>query len=85
MQEKVTIYTKDYCPYCDRAKEYFASRKIPFEEIDVTRSPQVYEELKARTRHITVPQIFIGDKFIGGYTDMMDKIRRGELTITAPD
>lgn len=81
MTEKVTIYSKDYCPYCDRAKEYFSSRGIAFEEIDVTRDAQAYAELKARTHHMTVPQIFIGDEFVGGYTDMIDKIRRGELTI----
>lgn len=81
MTEKVIIYSKDYCPYCDRAKEYFSNRGIPFEEIDVTRDPKIYEELKARTRHMTVPQIFIGGQFIGGYTDMIDKIRRGELAI----
>lgn len=83
MNEKVLIYTKDYCPYCDRAKEFFASRKIPFEEIDVSRDPQAYSDLKARTHHMTVPQIFIGDAFIGGYTDLVDKVRRGELSITS--
>lgn len=83
MPEKVTIYTKDYCPYCDRAKEYFGTRGIAFEEIDVTRDPQVYADLKQRTGHMTVPQIFIDDKFVGGYTDMVDKIRRGELVIAA--
>ena len=81
MAEKVTIYTKDYCPYCDRAKEYFSSRGITFEEIDVTRDPQAYAQLRERTRHMTVPQIFIGEQFVGGYTDMIDKVRRGELTI----
>lgn len=81
MAEKVTIYTKDYCPYCDRAKEYFSSRGITFEEIDVTRDPQAYAQLRERTRHMTVPQIFIGEQFVGGYTDMIDKVRRGELAI----
>lgn len=81
MAEKVTIYTKDYCPYCDRAKEYLSSRGIAFEEIDVTRDPQAYAQLRERTHHMTVPQIFIGEQFVGGYTDMIDKVRRGELAI----
>lgn len=83
MPEKVVIYTKDYCPYCDRAKEYFAARGIAFEEIDVTRDAQLYADLKQRTGHLTVPQIFIDGRFVGGYTDMMDKIRRGELAFAA--
>lgn len=83
MNEKVIIYTKDYCPYCDRAKEFFASRNIGFEEIDVSRDPQAYNDLKARTHHMTVPQIFIGDNFIGGYTDLMAKVRSGELSIAS--
>lgn len=81
MPEKVIIYTKDYCPYCDRAKEYFSTRGIAFEEIDVTRNPQLYAELKARTGHMTVPQIFIDGQFVGGYSDLIDKVRRGELVV----
>lgn len=81
MPAKVTLYTKNYCPYCNRAKEYFRSRGIAYEEIDVTDKPDLYAELKQRTQHMTVPQIFIDGVFIGGYTDLIDKIRRGELTI----
>jgi GrxC family glutaredoxin len=81
MPEKVIIYTKDYCPYCDRAKEYFSTRGIAFEEIDITRDPQLYAELKARTGHMTVPQIFIDGQFVGGYSDLIDKVRRGELVV----
>jgi GrxC family glutaredoxin len=84
MPEKVIIYTKDYCPYCDRAKEYFSTRGIAFEEIDITRDPQLYAELKARTGHMTVPQIFIDGQFVGGYSDLIDKVRRGELLVAEP-
>jgi GrxC family glutaredoxin len=84
MPEKVIIYTTDYCPYCDRAKEYFSTRGIAFEEIDVTRNPQLYAELKARTGHMTVPQIFIDGQFVGGYSDLIDKVRRGELLVAEP-
>lgn len=80
MSEKITIYTKDHCSYCDRAKEYFKNHGIAYEEINIMRDPQGYDALRARTHHMTVPQIFIGEKFIGGYTDMMDKIRSSELT-----
>lgn len=84
MPHKIVIYTKNYCPYCDRAKEYFRHRGLAFDEVDVTHDPQLYTELKARTQHMTVPQIFIDGVFIGGYTDMIDKIRAGTLVLTAP-
>jgi glutaredoxin 3 len=82
MQPKVTIYSKDYCPYCDRAKEFFESRSIPFEEINVSTEPATLAELKAKTHHMTVPQIFIDGVFVGGYTDLVDKFRRGEVSLT---
>jgi GrxC family glutaredoxin len=84
MPEKVIIYTKDYCPYCNRAKEYFSTRGIAFEEIDITRDPQLYADLKQRTGHMTVPQIFIDGQFVGGYSDLIDKVRRGELLVAEP-
>ncbi|MFZ5628005.1 MAG: glutaredoxin [Spirochaetota bacterium] len=81
MSPQVTIYSKDYCPYCVRAKEFFAKKQINFHEIDVEKDPAAYEELKRKTNHMTVPQIFIGDKFIGGYTDLVAKFQRGEIVL----
>lgn len=81
MQPKVRIYSKNYCPYCVRAKDFFASRGVAFEEIDVTRDPTVLEQLIKQTQHMTVPQIFIGDKFVGGYTDLVAKFQRGEIVL----
>lgn len=81
MNPKVTIYSKNYCPYCVRAKEFFAKKQIGFHEINVEKDAAGYEELKNRTHHMTVPQIFIDDKFIGGYTDLIAKVNRGELIL----
>lgn len=81
MSQRIAIYTKDHCPYCNRAKEYFGTRGIAYDEIDVAQDPQGYDELKQRTGHMTVPQIFIDGQFVGGYTDMIEKIRTGELAI----
>ncbi len=79
MSEKITIYTKDRCSYCDRAKEYFKNHGLEFDEINIVKNPDAFDALRERTQHMTVPQIFVGEKFIGGYTDMMAQIKKGDL------
>ncbi len=81
MDPKVIIYSKDYCPYCVRAKEFFRKKSIRFDEINISKDPAAYEGLKERTHHMTVPQIFINDNFIGGYTDLIAKVNRGEINL----
>lgn len=76
---KVVIYSKTYCPYCDRAKALFKSKNVSFEEIMVDDKPEVYAKLKAETGLMTVPQIFINDELIGGFTDLAALEREGEL------
>lgn len=68
---KVIIYTKVPCSYCDAAKAYFNGKSIPFEERDLTGDTDAMQELKQRTGHMTFPQIFIDEKFIGGFTELM--------------
>lgn len=75
----VTIYSKDYCPYCVMAKNLLKNLDIPFEEIDITRSPEIMEELMKKSRMMTVPQIFVGDKCLGGYDDINALHKKGEL------
>lgn len=76
---KVVIYSKDYCPYCDRAKALLKSKGVQFDAIELQDHPGEFEKLKARTGMMTVPQIFIGDELIGGYTDMAALDREGVL------
>ena len=75
----IRIYTKSYCPYCDRAKHLLKSKGYSFEEIDVEHDEGLYEKLKTQTGHRTVPQIFIGDHFVGGFTDMKALDDEGKL------
>lgn len=74
-----TIYTKDYCPYCTMAKQLLSGLKIPYKEIDISRDPKAFEELKARSRMLTVPQIFAGDICLGGYTQLAELHKNGKL------
>lgn len=78
-QPKVTVYSKDYCPYCDRAKSLLESKGVAFEAIELQDQPAEFQKLKERTGLMTVPQIFIGEQLIGGYSDMADLDRKGEL------
>ncbi len=81
-QPKITIYTASYCPYCTKSKELLASKGLVFEEIDVTDDSAARQALviKAEGRK-TVPQIFIGDKGIGGFTDLSTLDQSGDLKI----
>lgn len=68
----VTIYTKDYCPYCVRAKSLLNSKAVQFEEIQIDRQPERRPEMIERAKgRTTVPQIFIGDRHVGGCDDLV--------------
>lgn len=75
---KVKVYTTDYCPYCDAAKNLLTQRNIPFEAIDVSNTEDKMA-LVARTGLRTVPQIFIGDELVGGYQELAALDQSGEL------
>ena len=78
---KVTIYTTSYCPYCTSAKALLRSKKIKFEEIDVTGDPERREEMERLSMRRTVPQIFIDGRAIGGYDDVRRLDAKGELDV----
>ena len=68
---KVTVYTMNHCPYCVRAKRLLAERGIPFEEQLVEEEDDSqWEALYKRSGMRTMPQIFAGEKLIGGYTEL---------------
>ena len=75
----VEIYTKDYCPYCTRAKELLRIKGVAFREIDITRDPAGEAEMRDRSGRTTVPEIFIDGRLIGGCTDLFELDERGEL------
>ena len=70
-QQKVLVYSKDYCPYCVAAKNLLTQKGCGYEEIDLTKNPELRDAMiqKAGGR-TTVPQIFVGDKHVGGFDDM---------------
>ena len=76
---KVTIYTTQYCPHCHRAKALLEQKNIPFEEIDLTNDQKTRDEIQEKTGWMTVPIIFIDDKFIGGADDLYALDAAGKL------
>jgi len=75
----VTIYVSDWCPYCRQAKDLLAQKNVVFNEINVEEQPRLREEMVARSNRRTVPQIFIGDRHVGGCDDLVELDRSGEL------
>ncbi len=82
----VVIYTKSTCPYCHAAKSLLKIKSAPFEEIGVDgdRAGQAAMAAKAGGRS-TVPQIFIGDRHVGGCEDLHDLEAAGELDMLLAD
>jgi glutaredoxin 3 len=79
---KVIIYTKDYCPYCVKAKMLLKNKKITFEEIDVTNNEDAWSDMmKKSNNRQTVPQIFIGDIHVGGCDDLHKLEADGKLDL----
>ena len=76
---KVTIYTTDYCPYCVRAKRPLAKKGVKYEEIDVRDKDQLRDWLVEQTGQKTVPQIFAGERSLGGFSDIDALDRQGKL------
>lgn len=76
---KVIIYTKEYCPYCARAKELLTSKGIAFTEIPVDDDPEQLATMMRLSNRRTVPQIFINDQSIGGSDDLAALADSGEL------
>jgi len=78
-QPVVTLYVSDWCPYCQRAKNLLTQKQVIFDEINVDDDARFREEMTARSNRNTVPQVFIGDKHVGGCDDLFTLDRSGEL------
>jgi glutaredoxin 3 len=75
----VTLYVSGWCPYCQRAKGLLAQKNVVFNEINIDDEAKFREEMIARSNRRTVPQIFIGDRHVGGCDDLFELDRSGEL------
>ena len=77
---KIEIYTAMACPYCRRALRLLSSKRIFFEEIDVTLNSIKRQAMRDRTNGLTsVPQIFVNNNHIGGCDDLFRLDQAGHL------
>ena len=77
---KIEIYTKAFCGFCARAKALLDSKGADYEEFDLTMGgPKRQEMIQRANGRTTVPQIFIGDRHIGGSDDLAALDRQGGL------
>jgi thioredoxin reductase (NADPH) len=76
---EIVMYTKSWCPYCDRAKALLREKQQRWTEIDIEAEPARRTEMIERSGRSTVPQIWIGDRHVGGFDDLAELERRGEL------
>ena len=79
MTAPVTLYTTRFCPYCIRAKHLLEHKNVDFHEIPVDGDPATREKMTALSGRRTVPQIWIGERHIGGYDDLAALERGGRL------
>lgn len=77
--KKITIYTKENCPYCTKAKELLSSRQLSYQEIRIDLDEHQREEMIRLSNKRTVPQIFIDELPIGGFDDLAALAKSGKL------
>ncbi len=83
---KIEVYTTTYCPYCTKAKVLLDSKGATYEEIDVTGDDDARIALVKKSGGMkTIPQIFIDDKHIGGFSDISALNDKGELDALIKD
>jgi len=73
---KAIIWSKYNCPYCDQAKALLKNKGIPFEEKKIGDGYTREELLEAIPTARTVPQIFLDDKLIGGFTELNEHLKK---------
>ena len=76
---KVVVYTGNRCAYCNATKRLLDSKGMLYTEVNVDEDPKLREEMMARSQRQTVPQIFIGDRHVGGFDDLSELNQSGML------
>ena len=70
MSPPITLYMTSWCPYCARARQLLDSKKAAYTAIDIESDPAKRAEMMERSGRRSVPQIFIGDRHVGGCDDL---------------
>jgi len=74
------MYTGDPCPFCEAAKALLKTKNVEIQELNIWKDPTKAKEMLKKTNGArTIPQIFIGDHYIGGNDKLQEANRTGEL------
>ena len=76
---RVTVYTTEPCGFCRTAKALLGARRIPYEEINLSKDPEGRGRLAELTGMMTFPQVVIDGTPIGGYQELLRADRAGDL------
>ena len=78
--KKVIIYTGPMCNFCSAAKHLLNKKKVSYTEFDIAVDPSKRQEMQEKTNGArTIPQIFIGETYVGGYEELKALDNKGEL------
>jgi glutaredoxin 3 len=76
---EITVYTTNWCAYCDRAKRLLQKRGLDYTEVNLDDDPAFRQHLLEISGRMTVPQIFIAGTPIGGFDELRALDQSGEL------
>ena len=78
--KNIIMYTGPLCNFCEAAKRLFARNNLKFEEIDISTKDEFREEMIQKSNgKKTIPQIFFDELHVGGYVELRDLEKSGEL------
>tara|TARA_B100000131_G_C17601630_1_gene403721 strand:+ start:108 stop:362 length:255 start_codon:yes stop_codon:yes gene_type:complete len=78
--KNITMYTGPRCNFCDAAKRLFSRNNLKYEEIDISSKEGLRDEMiKKANGKKTIPQIFFDDYHVGGYVELRELEKKGEL------
>jgi len=75
----IKVYSKNYCPFCVQAKALLDSLDVNYEEVDISDTPEKMIEISKISGLMTVPQIFVGEKCLGGFSEIAKLHQAGKL------
>ncbi|KAI8909057.1 glutaredoxin 3 [Gorgonomyces haynaldii] len=81
-KNRVVVFSKSYCPYCDATKRLLNQKKVTYELLELDQRPDgaaIQDALLSLTSQRTVPNIFISEKHIGGNSDLQALESKGQL------
>lgn len=76
---KVVIYGTKFCPYCIAARQLLDLKSVEYQYIAVDNDPDLRDNISKRSGQRTVPQIWIGEHYVGGFTDLRKLAFNGDL------